>query len=67
MEPLRAITQANQQSRRPYNYAARYSYRPPLSPNISPELAEGLGGPGRRKTYVFHLRKGVKFNHGNAT
>ena len=46
-----------------YNYIGRYTYNPPLGNAITPELAEWEVLDGA-KTYLFHLKKGVKF-HGN--
>ncbi len=46
-----------------YNYIGRYTYNPPLGNAITPELAdwEVLDGA---KTYIFHIKKGVKFHGG---
>ena len=46
-----------------YNYIGRYTYNPPLGNAITPELAEWEVLDGA-KTYIFHLKKGVKF-HGS--
>jgi peptide/nickel transport system substrate-binding protein len=66
MDPLRSTTQANHPVQEAlYNYAARYSYHPPLSPTIVPELAEGWEVQDGARTYVFHVRKGIKYHDGN--
>ncbi len=46
-----------------YNYIGRYSYNPPLGNAVTPELAEWEVLDGA-KTYIFHLKKGVKFHGG---
>jgi peptide/nickel transport system substrate-binding protein len=66
MDPARSTTQANQPVQEAlYNYVARYSYHPPLSPTINPEAAENWEVQDGGKTYIFHLRKGIKFHDGN--
>ena len=66
MDPLKSITQANvPPSEALYNYIARYSYTPPLGPTINPELAEGWDIEDGAKTYIFHIRKGVKYHDGS--
>ncbi len=46
-----------------YNYIGRYTYDPPLGTKINPELATWeIQDDGR--TYIFNLRKGVKFHKG---
>ena len=47
-----------------FNYIARYTYNPPLGNALTPELAESWEILDGAKTYVFHLRKGVKFHAG---
>ncbi|MBI3978065.1 MAG: hypothetical protein HY331_07765 [Chloroflexi bacterium] len=46
-----------------YNFIGRYTYNPPLGTKINPELAEWEIKDGA-KTYIFHIRKGVKFQGG---
>jgi peptide/nickel transport system substrate-binding protein len=66
LDPLKSTTQANvPPSEALYNYVARYSYKPPLGPTINPELAEGWDIQDGAKTYIFHLRKGVKWHDGS--
>jgi ABC-type transport system substrate-binding protein len=66
MDPARSTTQANQPVQEAlYNYVARYSYHPPLSPTINPEAAENWEIQDGGRTYIFHLRKGITFHDGN--
>ncbi len=46
-----------------YNYIGRYTYNPPLGNTITPELADWEVQDGA-KTYLFHLKKGVRFHRG---
>lgn len=65
MDPLKSTTQANQPVQEAlYNYAARYSYKPPLSSIINPEVAEWEVQDGAR-TYIFHVKKGIKYHDGS--
>ena len=48
-----------------YNNATRTTYKPPLGPTIIPELAEGWDIQDGARTYVFHIRKGVKYHDGS--
>jgi peptide/nickel transport system substrate-binding protein len=65
MDPLRSNTQANHPPQEAlFNYVARYSYRPPLSPTIVPELAEKWEVQDGAKTFIFTLRKGAKYHDG---
>jgi peptide/nickel transport system substrate-binding protein len=66
MDPARSTTQANTPVQEAlYNYVGRYTYQPPLGTDILPELAEGWEVQDGAKTFVFHLRTGVKFHDGN--
>lgn len=47
-----------------YNFIGRYTYNPPLGTAINAELAEGWDIQDGARTYIFHLRKGVKFHDG---
>ena len=47
-----------------YNFIGRYTYDPPLGNAITPELAENWEILDGAKTFIFHLRKGVKFAKG---
>ncbi|MFN8521603.1 MAG: ABC transporter substrate-binding protein [Chloroflexota bacterium] len=65
MDPLKSITQANHPVQEAlYNYAARYSYKPPLSPTIAPEIAESWEMADGAKSFTFKLRKGIKYHGG---
>src|SRR5262249_51143109 len=46
-----------------FNFMGRYTYNPPLGTDIKPELADWEIQDGG-KTYIFHVRKGVKFHSG---
>lgn len=47
-----------------FNLIGRYPYDPPLGNAITPELAEGWEVQDGARTWIFHLRKGVKFHKG---
>ena len=47
-----------------FNYAARYTYNPPLGTTINPEITESWEIQDGAKTFIFHLRKGIKFHGG---
>jgi len=47
-----------------YNFMGRYTYDPPLGNALTPELAESWEVLDDARTWVFHLRKGVKFHKG---
>lgn len=65
LDPPRSTTQANLAPNEAlYNYAARYTYNPPLGTAITPELAESWEVQDGARTYIFHLRKGVKWHGG---
>ena len=66
LDPPRSTTQVNNAPQEAlFNYAARYTYTPPLGTKINPELAESWEIQDGAKTYIFHLRKGVKFHNGD--
>jgi peptide/nickel transport system substrate-binding protein len=46
-----------------FNYLGRHTYNPPLGNDVLPELADWEVGDDA-KTYIFHLKKGVKFYGG---
>jgi peptide/nickel transport system substrate-binding protein len=65
MDPARSTTQANNPVQEAlFNYVGRYTYHPPLGTQINPELAEGWEVQDGARTFIFHLRKGVKFHEG---
>jgi peptide/nickel transport system substrate-binding protein len=65
LDPAKSTTQANNPpSEALYNYVGRYTYHPPLGTQINPELAESWEVQDGAKTFIFHLRKGVKFHEG---
>jgi peptide/nickel transport system substrate-binding protein len=47
-----------------FNLMGRYTYDPPLGNAITPELAENWEIKDDAKTWIFHIRKGVKFQKG---
>ena len=47
-----------------FNLMGRYTYDPPLGNAITPELAESWEIKDDAKTWIFHIRKGVKFQKG---
>jgi peptide/nickel transport system substrate-binding protein len=66
MDPARSTTQANNPVQEAlYNYVGRYTYHPPLGTQVNPELAEGWDVQDGAKTFIFHLRKGVKYHDGS--
>src|SRR5579864_7286948 len=66
LDPVRSTTEANNPPAEAlYNYIGRYTYHPPLGTQILPELAEGWDVQDGARTYVFHLRKGVKYHDGS--
>ena len=65
LDPPRSTTQVNNPANEAlYNYVARYTYNPPLGTQVLPEIAEGWEVQDGAKTYLFHLRKGIKFHGG---
>jgi len=63
LDPPRSTTQVNTPAQEAlYNYAGRYTYNPPLGTPITPELAESWEIQDGARTYIFHLRKGMKFH-----
>jgi peptide/nickel transport system substrate-binding protein len=70
LDPIKSTTEANNPpSEALYNYAGRYTYHPPLGTQIMPELAEAWEVQDGARTFVFHIRKGVKYhsNYGEVT
>src|SRR5579872_1730861 len=66
LDPVKSTTEANNPpSEALYDYVGRYTYHPPLGTQILPELAESWDVQDGAKTYIFHIRKGVKFQGGN--
>jgi peptide/nickel transport system substrate-binding protein len=47
-----------------FNLMGRYTYDPPLGNAITPELAENWEIKDDARTWIFHIRKGVKFHKG---
>ena len=47
-----------------FNTIGRYPYDPPLGNSITPELAENWEVLDGARTWIFHLRKGVKWHKG---
>ncbi len=65
LDPPRSTTQVNlSPAEALYNYAARYTYNPPLGTAITPELAEGWEIQDGARTYIFRIRKGMKWHGG---
>lgn len=65
LDPARTTTQVNTAAQEAlFNYAARYTYTPPLGTQINPELADSWEVQDGARTYIFHLHKGVTFTDG---
>ncbi len=65
LDPPRSTTQANLAAHEGlFNYAGRYTYTPPLGTAIAPEFAESWEVQDGGRTFIFHIRKGIKWHSG---
>jgi peptide/nickel transport system substrate-binding protein len=64
-DPPRSTTQVNNApSEALYSYPMRYTYTPPLGTTINPDVIESWDIQDGAKTFLFHVRKGVKYHGG---